>query len=179
MCSQDTSRDTTGCSVTNFKRELDNFLKEVPDNPPVPGYTAYCRTASISVPDQVDLRREKSRAGCSNSQPQLWGTPSRFSQVNQVMYIECNFPLQLVSYYSCDVQPSFKVPDRKMVQPLMPLSSTWLIGEESEKSQPIHNIFVRGVFLRSVVIHLSYHHKYYKRPIRIGLSMTGILTSYL
>lgn len=64
-------RDTTGCSVARFKKGLDNFLQTLADEPPVPGYTAYCRAASNSVPDQIALLREDSRAGCSGGPPQL------------------------------------------------------------------------------------------------------------
>ena len=64
-------RDTTGCPVTKFKRELDKFLQKLPDEPPVPGYTAYCRAASNSVPDQMALLKGDSRTGSSGEPPQL------------------------------------------------------------------------------------------------------------
>ena len=51
-------RDLTSCSVDKFKRELDNFLRILPDKHPVPGYTANCRAASNSVPDQFRFRHE-------------------------------------------------------------------------------------------------------------------------
>lgn len=65
-------RDTTGCSVTRFKKNLDDFLQTLPDEPPVSGYTAYCRAASNSVLDQMALLKEDSRTtGSSGGQPHL------------------------------------------------------------------------------------------------------------
>ena len=75
-------RNLTGCSVDKFKRELDNFLRMLPDEPPVPGYTANCRAASNSVPDQLRLGYQDVRDGSSGGPPQLWGTPSKFHEVN-------------------------------------------------------------------------------------------------
>ncbi|XP_050691060.1 uncharacterized protein LOC126982828 [Eriocheir sinensis] len=51
-------RGITGCSVDRFKAALDRFLRAVPDEPPVPGYTAVCRAASNSIPDQVRLKKQ-------------------------------------------------------------------------------------------------------------------------
>lgn len=64
-------REITSCPVNNFKIHLDKFLKALPDKPPVPGYTAHCRAASNSIPDQIDLLREDSRTGSSSGPPQL------------------------------------------------------------------------------------------------------------
>ncbi|KAK3876172.1 hypothetical protein Pcinc_019021 [Petrolisthes cinctipes] len=61
-------RNKTGCSVHNFKKELDKFLKTLPDEPPVQGYTVNCRAASNSIPDQMDLLR---RDGSSGGAPRL------------------------------------------------------------------------------------------------------------
>ncbi|KAK3884508.1 hypothetical protein Pcinc_011225 [Petrolisthes cinctipes] len=64
-------RNKTGCSVHNFKKELDKFLKTLPDEPPVQGYTANCRAASNSIPDQMDLLRRDARDGSSGGAPRL------------------------------------------------------------------------------------------------------------
>ncbi|KAK4312705.1 hypothetical protein Pmani_015890 [Petrolisthes manimaculis] len=45
-------RSVTGCSVDNFKSGLDKFLYTIPDEPPVPGYTASCRTSN-TIAEQV------------------------------------------------------------------------------------------------------------------------------
>ena len=64
-------RDLISCSVDTFKRELDNFLQILPDKFPVSGYTANCRVASNSVPDQVKLRHQDLRDGSSDGPPEL------------------------------------------------------------------------------------------------------------
>ena len=46
-------RDTTGCSVDKFKKRLDWYLKHVPDEPLIPGYTAYRRADSNSLLDMI------------------------------------------------------------------------------------------------------------------------------
>ena len=33
-------RNTNNCQVDVFKKELDKFLKQIPDEPQIPGYTA-------------------------------------------------------------------------------------------------------------------------------------------
>ena len=42
-------RDITGVKLDTFKRALDKYLKRVPDEPQLPGYTAYRRTSSNSL----------------------------------------------------------------------------------------------------------------------------------
>ncbi len=42
-------RDITGVKLDTFKRALDKHLKRVPDEPQLPGYTAYRRTSSNSL----------------------------------------------------------------------------------------------------------------------------------
>ena len=54
-------RSITGCTVDRFKSGLDKFLRTVPDEPAVPGYTAICRSSN-SVPDQVDLMNRDTRS---------------------------------------------------------------------------------------------------------------------
>ena len=44
-------RDLKGCSVENFKGELDKFLLKLPDAPLIPGYTATSLVGSNSVVD--------------------------------------------------------------------------------------------------------------------------------
>ena len=53
-------RNMSGCSADKFKSGLDRFLSTVPDEPPVPGYTARCRTSN-SIPDQVALKDRDTR----------------------------------------------------------------------------------------------------------------------
>lgn len=57
------NRELTGCPVNKFKRELDKVLRDLPDTPPVPGYTALCRAASNSIPDQAYLLRKDKESG--------------------------------------------------------------------------------------------------------------------
>jgi hypothetical protein len=42
-------RNITGCSVDSFKRQLDKYLRTVPDEPQIAGYTAMRRTDSNSL----------------------------------------------------------------------------------------------------------------------------------
>ena len=53
ICSQ--IRNVTGCSVDTFKKELDNYLKTVPDEPQIAGYTAIRRADSNSLLDMQAL----------------------------------------------------------------------------------------------------------------------------
>ena len=57
--------------VEKFKANLDKFLASLPDEPPVPNYTANCRAASNSIPDQVDLKNRDARTGSSGGPPRL------------------------------------------------------------------------------------------------------------
>ncbi|MPC12122.1 hypothetical protein E2C01_004800 [Portunus trituberculatus] len=61
-------RDTS-CLVSRFKKALDHFLQTLPDEPPVLGYTAYCRAASNSVPDQLALLKRDFLTGSSGGPP--------------------------------------------------------------------------------------------------------------
>ena len=63
-------REVTICGVEKFKTALDKFLKTVPDEPPVPGYTARGRTSN-SLPDQVSLSMRDARDGSSSGPPRL------------------------------------------------------------------------------------------------------------
>ena len=63
-------RNITGCPVEKFKSGLDKFLWTVPDEPPVPGYTAGCRTSN-TIPDQVSLKDREARIGSSGGPPWL------------------------------------------------------------------------------------------------------------
>ena len=42
-------RDLTGCNVDKFKKDLDDWLKNIPDEPLVKGYTARRRCESNSI----------------------------------------------------------------------------------------------------------------------------------
>ena len=66
-------RDITCCTAEKFKSSLDKFLWTVPDQPPVPGYTARCRTSN-ALPDQVALKTRDNWTGGSGGPPWLWGT---------------------------------------------------------------------------------------------------------
>ena len=46
-------RDLRNCSVEIFKRALDRFLVDVPDEPLIPGYTAMRRADSNSLLDMI------------------------------------------------------------------------------------------------------------------------------
>ncbi|KAG0722655.1 hypothetical protein GWK47_005883 [Chionoecetes opilio] len=63
-------RNITGCSVNTFKYGLDKILRTVPDEPPVPGYTAKF-TTSNTIPDQVALLDKDARTGSSGGPPRL------------------------------------------------------------------------------------------------------------
>ncbi|MPC63399.1 hypothetical protein E2C01_057497 [Portunus trituberculatus] len=63
--------DTTGCPVSRFKKALYHFLQTLPDEPPIPGYMAYYRVASNSVPDQMALLKRDFLTGSSGGPPQL------------------------------------------------------------------------------------------------------------
>ncbi|KAK3873622.1 hypothetical protein Pcinc_021371 [Petrolisthes cinctipes] len=64
-------RNTPGCPVENFECGLDKLLWTVPDQPPVLGYTARCRTSN-NIPHQVALKdRDASRIGNSCGSPRL------------------------------------------------------------------------------------------------------------
>ncbi|KAG0722155.1 hypothetical protein GWK47_045036 [Chionoecetes opilio] len=61
-------RSITGCPVGKFKSGVEKFLWTVPDEAPVLGYTARCRTSN-TIPDQVDLRDWDARIGSSSGPP--------------------------------------------------------------------------------------------------------------
>ena len=68
--------DIADCTMNTFKIVLDRFLGSVPDEPPVPGYTARYRT-STSMPAQVELMNRDARVGSSggsitNNPYRLW-----------------------------------------------------------------------------------------------------------
>ena len=48
-------RNTTGCPLVNFKQRLDKYLKTVPDEPLVVGYTMYRRAESNSLTEMVQF----------------------------------------------------------------------------------------------------------------------------
>ena len=52
-------RDLSNVNVDTFKRQLDKFLQDLPDEPPIPGY--HRRALSNSVVDQVALMRADGR----------------------------------------------------------------------------------------------------------------------
>ena len=53
-CLPKSIRNTTGCGVVSFKNTLDQYLKTVPDEPQIPGYTNYRRAESNSI---IDMKR--------------------------------------------------------------------------------------------------------------------------
>ena len=48
-------RNLTGCTTDSFKRRLDRYLKYIPDEPQIPGYTAQRRADSNSLLDMTRL----------------------------------------------------------------------------------------------------------------------------
>ena len=46
-------RNMSGCNSDTFKHALDTFLKSIPDEPQIPGYTICRRAASNSVKDMI------------------------------------------------------------------------------------------------------------------------------
>ena len=48
-------RNITGCSVDSFKRQLDKYLRTVPDEPQITGYTAIRRADSNSILHMIQL----------------------------------------------------------------------------------------------------------------------------
>ena len=65
-------RGITDYTLNTFKTGVDRFLGSVPDEPPVPGYTATCRT-STSTPAQLELMNRDARVGSSAIPPPLSG----------------------------------------------------------------------------------------------------------
>ena len=63
-------RSITSSPVEKFKSGLDKFLGTIPDEPPVPGYTARCRTPN-TIPNQVALKNRDARFGNSGGPPWL------------------------------------------------------------------------------------------------------------
>ena len=49
-------RNITGCKKDIFKRELDKYLKDIPDEPQIPGYTELRRVETNSLVDMTRLR---------------------------------------------------------------------------------------------------------------------------
>ena len=48
-------RALTNCEKSVFKKKLDKFLKTIPDEPQICGYTAYRRAETNSLLDMVEL----------------------------------------------------------------------------------------------------------------------------
>ena len=59
-------RDLSGVKLTAFKAALDNYLRKVPDEPQLPGYTAYRHASSNSLIHMVHLKTTVSPAACSS-----------------------------------------------------------------------------------------------------------------
>lgn len=70
-CLPSAVRNLTGCTEEKFKSALDKFLRDIPDEPPVQGYTSQCRAPSNSLPDQVDLQLRDTGCGRSRGAPWL------------------------------------------------------------------------------------------------------------
>ena len=51
-------RDLSGVKLTAFKAALDNYLRKVPDEPQLPGYTAYRHASSNSLIHMVHLKQQ-------------------------------------------------------------------------------------------------------------------------
>ena len=50
-------RNLTNCPVESFKRALDRFLTDIPDEPQIPGYTSMRRADSNSLVDMISVSR--------------------------------------------------------------------------------------------------------------------------
>ena len=61
-------RNLSGCTVNSFKTKLDSFLQDIPDEPPVPGYTHLCRALKY-YPGPAKPQAEGHRNG-----KQRWST---------------------------------------------------------------------------------------------------------
>ena len=48
-------RNISHCSVTEFKKELDAYLQHIPDEPQVPGYTAFLQAESNSLVHMIPV----------------------------------------------------------------------------------------------------------------------------
>ena len=60
-------RNLTNCPKEKFKSELDMFLKLIPDEPQIPGYTSIRRADTNSIVDMIKVSKERG-AACSISQ---------------------------------------------------------------------------------------------------------------
>ena len=69
-------RDTTGCDTSAFKSRLDCFLASVPDQPLIPGYTAYRQCESNSLYDWLRSAQWKSLLEGSSRQTSLQNQPA-------------------------------------------------------------------------------------------------------
>ena len=56
-------RNLTGCTVETFKRSLDKFLRDVPDEPQIPGYTSMRRAETNSIIHMARLRQSHRDSG--------------------------------------------------------------------------------------------------------------------
>ena len=59
-------RDLTGIKVDVFKRALDTYLKNIPDEPLLPGYTKYRRASSNSIIHMIKVQNESAARRHSN-----------------------------------------------------------------------------------------------------------------
>ena len=55
-------RDMTNCSKERFKSALDPYLKEIPDEPQIPGYTALRRAESNSLQEMLKIVKQRGAA---------------------------------------------------------------------------------------------------------------------
>ena len=51
-------RNMKGCSTLEFKKALDSFLENVPDEPRIPGHQKFCRADSNSLVDMIAAYRQ-------------------------------------------------------------------------------------------------------------------------
>jgi len=56
-----TIREMSECSTDSFKKQLDQYLASIPDQPRCPGYTSFCIADSNSILDTTLLTAEYAR----------------------------------------------------------------------------------------------------------------------
>ena len=64
-------RNLTGCTVETFKRSLDKYLRDVPDEPQIPGYTSMRRAETNSIIYMARFRQSHQDSGVEGPGDQI------------------------------------------------------------------------------------------------------------
>ena len=64
-------RNLTGCTVEHFKRSLDKYLRDIPDEPQIPGYTLMRRAETNSIIHMARLRQSHRDSGVEGPGDQI------------------------------------------------------------------------------------------------------------